>query len=75
MKTNLLSVSLTLPMLMIGIGQSLASTQVINQEHLQIYRPAAKTAQAALTKPTTLPFYLAARDEQKKECEWVGICK
>jgi hypothetical protein len=75
MKTTLLIVCLTLPMLIIGVGRSLASIKVIQQENFRYSRPPAKTLQATLDKPTTLPLYLAARDEQKKECVWVGLCK
>jgi hypothetical protein len=75
MDAKLLIVILTLPILIIGIGHNLASILVIHQGSIQSYRPPARTAQATLDKSTTPPFYLAARDEQKKECLWVGICK
>jgi hypothetical protein len=74
MKSKLLIVSLTLPMLIIGVGQNLASLKVVKQGNFQYSRPPAELSQATLDKPTTAPFYLAARDEQKKECKWVGIC-
>ncbi len=74
MKSKLLIVSLTLPMLIIGVGQNLASLKVVKQGNFQYSRPPAKLSQATLDKPTTAPVYLAARDEQKKECKWVGIC-
>jgi hypothetical protein len=75
MDAKLLIVILALPILITGIGHNLASIKVIQQGSIQSYRPPDRTAQATLNKPTTAPFYLAARDEQKKECLWVGICK
>lgn len=75
MDTKLLIIILTLPILLLGLGHNLARIEVIQQGSIQSYRPPARTSQATLDKPTTSPFYLAARDEQKKECLWVGICK
>lgn len=74
MKTKLLIVSLTLPILLIGVSRTLASLQVIQRGSFLQSRPPGKTSQATLDKHKTIPFYLAARDEQKKECEWVGLC-
>jgi len=79
---------MTLPMLLCGAGQSLASIQVINPGNFQLARPTVRTSQVKLdlARPTVRtsqvkldtqqppPFFLAAREEPKKECEWLGIC-
>jgi hypothetical protein len=74
MKNQLLSISMTLPMLLCGAGQSLASIQVINPGNFQLARPTVRTSQVKLDTQQPPPFFLAAREEPKKECEWLGIC-
>jgi hypothetical protein len=75
MKTTLLSVSLTLPILIIGVGQSFASTKVINQGDYQFTRPTTRTSQATLDSHTSPPFYLAARTTDKEpDCRLAGLC-
>jgi hypothetical protein len=74
MKNQLLSISMTLPMLLCGAGQSLASIQVINPGNFQFARPTVRTSQVKLDTQQPPPFFLAAREEPKKECEWLGIC-
>jgi hypothetical protein len=74
MKNQLLSISMTLPMLLCGAGQSLASIQVINPGNFQLARPTVRTSQVKLDTQQPPPFFLAAREEPKKECQWLGIC-
>jgi hypothetical protein len=76
MKKKLLSVSLTLPMLIIGVGQSSASIKAINPGNFQLARPPASFSQATLNSQQPPPFLLAARDEDErtKECTYLGIC-
>jgi hypothetical protein len=74
MKNQLLSISMTLPMLLCGAGQSLASIQVINPGNFQFARPTVRISQVKLDTQQPPQFFLAAREEPKKECEWLGIC-
>ncbi len=74
MNTKLLSISLTLPVLIIGAGQSLVNLKLINQGNSQNPRSAPRTSQVKLDTQQPPPFLLAARDDEKKECEWLGIC-
>lgn len=75
MKNQLLSISMTLPMILMGAGQSLASIQVINLGNFHFPQPTMRTSQVKLDTQQPPPFFLAAREEPKKECEWLGICQ
>jgi hypothetical protein len=74
MKKKLLITSLTLPMLLFGAGQSLASTRIVHQDNLQWDRHTERDLRATLKTQQPPLFILAARDDRKKECEWLGIC-
>ncbi len=75
MNKKLLSISLALPILIIGIGYSLASYKVINQRNSPISQSTVRTSQVRLKTQQPQPFLISARDEEKKECQWLGICK
>lgn len=74
MKTKLLSIGLAVPALLIGSGEILASIKVNAQENLQLFRPAKRISQVTLSTQQPPPLYLAARDDQQKECQWLGLC-
>lgn len=74
MNAKFLRSSLTLAVLIIGLGVSVLAFKVINPRSLLFSRLTVRTSQATLGKPTPLPFFLVARDEQKKECFLLGIC-
>lgn len=77
-KKQLLSVSITLPMLIFGIGQSLTSSELTNQKNFQLSTPSltqtVTTSQVRLNSNTSEPDYLAARGDTTKKCNWLGIC-
>lgn len=75
MNTKLLSISLTLPVLMFGAGQTLATLKVTNQGNLQSATPTSRISQVRLGTQEPPTFLLTARDEGKQECVWLGICK
>jgi len=74
MNAKFLRSSLTLVVLIIGLGLSFLTFKVINPGNLLFSRLTVRTSQSTLGKPKTLPFFLVARDEQKKECFLLGIC-
>jgi sulfatase maturation enzyme AslB (radical SAM superfamily) len=75
MKKKLLSISLALPILVIGAGKIWANLKVI-PGNLQLSQATANHFQAKLDIKQHSQFYVAARDEKEKkqECEWRGIC-
>jgi hypothetical protein len=75
MNKQLLSISLALPVLIIGAGYSLASHKVINQGNSPSAQSTSRTYQLRLKTQQLQPFLISARDEEKKECQWLGICK
>jgi hypothetical protein len=74
MNTTLLSLTLALPILMIGAGNSLAK-KVTNQSNLKMAQSTAGISQVRLKTQQPQPFLISARDEERKECQWLGICK
>lgn len=74
MNTKLLSLTLALPILMIGAGNSLAK-KVTNQSISKTTQSTAGISQVRLKTQQPQPFLISARDEEKKECQWLGICK
>lgn len=74
MNTKLLSLTLALPILMIGAGNSLAK-KVTNQSISKTTQSIAGISQVRLKTQQPQPFLISARDEEKKECQWLGICK
>ncbi|HAA31674.1 MAG TPA: hypothetical protein DCE56_33185 [Cyanobacteria bacterium UBA8553] len=76
MNAKLLSISMALPILLIGAGQSFGNVRVINQGDLQSTRPTLLTSQVKLDTQQPPPLFLAAKDDQqrKDECSWLGIC-
>lgn len=76
MNTKLLSISLALPILMIGAGYSLAKkVTVANQDTPKLTESTMRISQVRLKTQQPQPFLISARDEEKKECQWLGICK
>lgn len=73
MNTKLLSLTLALPILMIGAGNSLAK-KVTNQSNSKT-ESTAGISQVRLKTQQPQPFLISARDEERKECQWLGICK
>lgn len=67
---------MTLPMLLIGAGQSLGNIQVMSQGNFQSTRQTLTTSQVKLDTQQPPPLFLAAKDDQqrKDECSWLGIC-
>ena len=65
---------MTLPMVILGAGQSLATTKVINLGNSQFFRPSVSNSQLQLDTQQPPPFLVAARDDQQKECDWLGVC-
>lgn len=74
MNKKLLSMSLILPVLIIGASHSLVS-KVINQGNPELTQSTVRTSQVRLKTQQPQPFLISARDEEKKECQWLGICK
>jgi hypothetical protein len=76
MNTKLLSISLALPILMIGAGSSLAKKVIVaNQDTPKLTESTTRISQVRLKTQQPQPFLISARDEEKKECQWLGICK
>jgi hypothetical protein len=76
MNTKLLSISLALPILMIGAGNSLAKkVTVANQDTPKLTESTTRISQVRLKTQQPQPFLISARDEERKECQWLGICK
>jgi hypothetical protein len=75
MKKTLLIISMTLPMFLLGAGQSFASTKVINIGNSQFFRQSVSHSQLKLDTQQPPLILLAARDDQQKECDWLGVCK
>ena len=76
MNTKLLSLTLALPILIIGAGNSLAKkVTVANQDTLKLTESTVRISQVRLKTQQPQPFLISARDEETKECQWLGICK
>jgi hypothetical protein len=76
MNTKLLSLTLALPILMIGAGNSLAKKiTVANQDTPKLTESTVRISQVRLKTQQPQPFLISARDEERKECQWLGICK
>lgn len=75
MKKILLSLSLALPIVLIGAGASWAILKVIPGK-VQLDKASEQTSQVKLGIHKHSSFYISARDEKEKnqECEWRGIC-
>ncbi|NEO70703.1 hypothetical protein [Moorena sp. SIO3H5] len=76
MISQLLSVSLTLPMLL-NLGQSLTDTQILNYGKVSNYTPIGQNFQGKLNSQNPSSLSLASRDEAKdheQKCEWLDIC-
>lgn len=73
MNAKLLSLSIV-PMLLMGSGQVLASVRTNHLENWHLSRLSQKIAQARLGTQQPPPFYLAGKDDKKKECQWLGLC-
>lgn len=75
MNTKLL-ITLALPILMIGAGNSLAKkVTVANQDTSKLTESTVRISQVRLKTQQPQPFLISARDEERKECQWLGICK
>lgn len=76
MNKQLLSISLALPILMIGASHSLAKkATVANLDTPKLNESTMSISQVKLKTQQPQPFLISARDEEKKECQWLGICK
>ncbi len=75
MNRQLLSISLALPVLIIGAGHSLANFKAFNQGNSGITQSTTRISQVRLKTQQPQPFLISARDEETKECQWLGICK
>lgn len=75
MNRQLLSISLALPILIIGAGHSLANFKALNQGNSGITQSTTRISQVRLKTQQPQPFLISARDEERKECQWLGICK
>ncbi len=77
-KKQLLSMSITLPMLIFGVIQSVTTPELINRDDFLLSKPSltptVSNSQAKLNSSTSEPFYLAARGNTTKKCNWLGIC-
>ncbi len=73
MNAKLLSLTIV-PMLLIGSGQVLASVRSNNPENWHLSRLNQRIYQARLGTQQPPPLYLAGKDDQKKECQWLGLC-
>lgn len=73
MNAKLLSLTIV-PMLLIGSGQVLASVRSNNLENWHLSRLGNRSDQARLSTQQPPPLYLAGKDDQKKECQWLGLC-
>jgi hypothetical protein len=73
MKRKLLSISIV-PMLLIGSGQMLASVRSNNPGNWHLSKPSMSMSQVRLGTQQPPPLYLVAKDDQKKECQWLGLC-
>jgi hypothetical protein len=74
MSKHLLSVLTTLPMVIVGVGQTFANVPLNNLVNLQFTRQSARISQVTLDSQASPPILQAARDEQNKECQLLGIC-
>ncbi|NEP11852.1 MAG: hypothetical protein F6K14_16910 [Symploca sp. SIO2C1] len=77
-KKQLLSMSITLPMLIFGVSQSVTTSELINRDDFLLSKPSitrtVSNSQAKLNSNTSEPLYLAARGNTTKKCNWLGIC-
>lgn len=76
MNAKLLSISMALPMLLIGAGQSFGNLRPISPGDYQSTGPTPLTSQVKLDTQQPPPLFLAAKDDKqtKDECSWLGIC-
>ncbi|MBW4544895.1 MAG: hypothetical protein KME25_10695 [Symplocastrum torsivum CPER-KK1] len=74
MSKQLLSVVMTLPMVIVGVGLHFANIPLNNLVNLQFTRQSARISQVTLDSQASSPILQAARDEQNKECQLLGIC-
>ena len=74
MSKQLLSVVIALPMVIVGVGLHFANIPLNNLVNLQFTRQSAVISQVTLDSHASPPFLQAARDEQNKECQLLGIC-
>jgi len=75
MNKQWLGISLALPILIIAAGQALANFKVLDRGISQLPKLTPKISQVKLDTQQPPSFLLSARDDQKEECEWLGICK
>lgn len=74
MNKPLVSFSLVLPVLIVGIGHILANRAMV-QSNSGIHQSTESISQVKLKTKQPQPFLISARDEETKECQWLGICK
>lgn len=74
MNKRLLSVSLTLPILLLEVGQSLADSGSSVMQMFVFSRPDQRTSQVTLDRQQFPVFFLSARKQKPTTCRWAGYC-
>ena len=74
MNNKVLRMSMALPILFIQVGQSFTSHQALSLNTLPFSILSARMTEITFNIQHKSPFLLAARDDKKKECRWVGSC-
>ena len=74
MNNKVLSITMALPIVFIQVCQSFTSHQALSLNTLPFFIPNGRITQVTFNIKDKSPFLLAARDDKKKECRWVGSC-
>lgn len=74
MNNKVLSMTMALPIVFIQVCQSFTSHQALSLNTLPFFIHSGKMIQVAFNIKDKSPFLIAARDDKKKECRWVGSC-
>ena len=74
MNKKVLSMTMALPILFIQVCQSFTSHQALSLNTLPFSILSGRITQVAFNIKHKSPFMIAARDDKKKECRWVGSC-
>jgi hypothetical protein len=62
------------PILLIGLALIFAGIKFNNSGNWHLSRVKLRNFQVKLDTQQPQPLYLAAKDDRKKECLWLGIC-
>ncbi len=74
MNNKVLSMTMALPIVFIQVCQSFTSYQASSLNTSPFFILSGRITQVAFNIKDKSPFLLAARDDKKKECRWVGSC-